>query len=142
MNDWPVWLRTKLKNDPDFTGLLGAGEASIYAAGSLQGPPSKKPFVIVHIGEETRGPFPGRSRTVATLDIHDEPGSYSRIRLLLSRARNALCGMGATQGQCSGTGANGGTVRWLSNSADLSDEGFKTIVRQGEYQLTGPDGED
>jgi hypothetical protein len=142
MNDWPVWMRVVLKNDPAVLDILPAGENGIYAAGSLKGPPDKKPFLVVHTDSDARGPFPGMGLTLMSIHAHDEPGSYNRVRLLLHRARQALAGAALEQA-VKGTGAEaGGFCRWLNDSADLADEGFKTIVRTSQYQLTGADGDD
>lgn len=144
MNDWPLYFRTKLKNDPALLAYLPAGEDSIYGAGSLDGPPQKKPFLIIHTDAEERGAFPGRGKSFMSVHVHDQPGTYSRIRLVLALCRNALCGADQTEGQASGAAGvtGGGTVRWTGNSADLADEGFNTIVRTGSYECTGADGDD
>jgi hypothetical protein len=137
MNDWPLYMRVKLKNDPTVTELLGNREQGIYAAGSLSGPPDKKPFITIHTDEDGRGPFPGRGLSRVSVHVHDQPGTYSRIRLILHRVRAAL------EGPCEGTGVvGGGTCRWLNDSGDIADEGFNTIVRTGQYQMTGADGND
>lgn len=142
MNDWTAWMALKLKNDADLISNLGAGVNSVYGAGSLKGPPDKKPFLIIHSDDDNRGPFPGMGQSLMSLHCHDEPGSYSRIRLILLKARLVLCGP-ALERATQGTGAEaGGIIRWLNNSADLADEGFKTIVRTSQYQLNGADGDD
>lgn len=142
MNDWPVWMKVKLKNSPDVLSLLPAGEGGIYGAGALKGPPDKKPFIIIHTDLDQRGPFRGRSTSDMSIHVHDEPGSYGKIRLIMHRCRLALVGTGLEKA-CSGTGAEaGGLIRWINDSADLADEGFNTIVRTSQYQLTGADGDD
>jgi len=142
MNDWPTWMRVKLKNDADFISNLGDGVNSVYGAGSLNGPPSRKPFLIIHSDDDARGPFPGMGQSLCSIHVHDEPGSYARIRTILHKARLVLCGPTLERATL-GTGAEaGGMIRWLNDSADLADEGFNTIVRTSQYQLNGADGDD
>lgn len=143
MNDWPVWIRVKLKNDPSVVAWLPAGLNGIYGAGSLKGPPDKKPFIIIHTDADERTNIPGRTLSRMSVHVHDEPGSYNRIRAILNNVRLTLMGGVRTEAQCTGTGAEaGGIIRWINNSADLADEGFKTIVRTSQYELRGADGDD
>lgn len=142
MNDWPLWMRIKLKDDPSLLAWLPAGADGIYGAGALEGPPGKKPFIIIHTDDDARGPFPGMGISRLSVHVHDQPGTYSRIRTILHLCRTILCGQW-TEGQCIGSGAEaGGLIRWINDSADLADEGFKTIVRTSQYELRGRDGHD
>lgn len=136
--DWDVWLRGRLADDLSLAALMPEG-VQVFPGGSLEEAPRRKPFLIFHLDQEVRAPFPGHSLQNASVWAHDEPGSYYRIGQVLKAVRNALCGAGYTTGQA-GAPNGGGIARWVSTSGDLSDDAFKTIVRYSQYQLHGGDG--
>lgn len=133
--DWAVWLKEALAAHAPLAAIVPA--ESHHAAGSLDKSPKERPFLVIMPGQEVRGPFPGRSVQYASVWVHDEPGSYYRIGQALGAVRDALCGVGASQGKATLTG---GVCRWISNSQPQVDEGFKTLSRTAEFQLYGGDG--
>lgn len=137
--DWRSWVFQTLEGatvDDAPLALLSAED--VYGAGSLVTPPEQKPFLIIRMGNEDRGPFPGVSRGRCVLWAHDEPGDYLAVDQALRAAQRALCGDGATEGQVVAAGGVG--IRWMGNSEDLTDPDLGTICRNSTYDLLGRDG--
>ena len=134
MIDWRTWLYEVLTTDPTLATLVPAEQ--IHGAGSLTKPPAKKPFIIINFGALISGAFPGLDLQNVTLWVHDEPGSYQRITAALAAIRASLAPDGGRQGRVVGVpGAI--AARWQGDSADINDEGLRTIARNTTYQLSG-----
>lgn len=116
---WRVWLYDALQD-------IG----SVYGDGSLEVAPAAKPFVIIKMGPENLGPFPGVSFQDCTIWVHDEPGDYLRIDSVLGDIKDRIA-----EGNRAIPGLVGAV--WQGDSADLADDGFKTITRNTNYRLAG-----
>lgn len=133
--DWRVWIPTKFKGDNNLLALVG-GEENIYAAGSIDGTPEHKPFVVVQIGPEIPGPFKGVSVRNAVIWAHDETGTYMTVDALLLAMRRAFgIEVGDNFASVVEPGAVG--VRWTGDSTELVDDGYGTICRNAGFQLQG-----
>lgn len=131
--DWRSWLFGRISTDGPTLAFIPA--ASVYGAGSLMKPPENKPFLVIRMGTEDPGPFPGVVVAHAVLWVHDEPGDYLRIGQALAAARRALLGTEPRLGQVVQVGAVG--CRWMGDSEDLSDPDLGTITRNSTYDLLG-----
>lgn len=131
--DWRTWSYQKLINDGPVTAIVP--EDSIFGSGSLDSSPKDRPFIVLKLGVSVRGPYPGALITELQVWAHDEPGDYLRIQSILEACQTALVGQVAEVGATS--------CRWSSDSQDLNDDGFGTIVRFSSYTLIGinPSGE-
>jgi hypothetical protein len=136
--DWRVWTFDKLANDAALIALLSSAD-NIFGGGSLLAPPETKPFLVIRLDPEVRGPFIGVSRQRVTLWAHDEPGDYMALDSVLRACRAALVGSGATVGQVTGT-PGGVAVSWQGDSGDLADPDYGTILRTSSYDFQGKDG--
>lgn len=134
--DWRVWAYDQLSVDDALLALLPA--ESMFGAGSIEKPPSKKPFLVIQLGEEVPGPFKAVSRQRLTLYGHDEPGDYMRLGAILRACRSALVGADAQVGAVLAVG--GVAVSWQGDSGDLADTDYGTILRTSSYDLHGKDG--
>ncbi len=78
-----------LTSSPSVTALVPV--SSIMSAGGLKGIPRYRPFIVLGFGEETPA---GVSRSVVEgnleVRVHDDPGDYQRIGLILSAVKKAL----------------------------------------------------
>lgn len=124
-----IWLRDRLVAAPLVTDLVPA--ARIFAAGSLDENVPERPFIIVKEGTNLRGPFPGVASKQPSIWAHDDPGSYLLVDEILAAIRTTL------EGPMEGFGVE---CRWLSDSMELADEGYKTITRNSNYSLHGRSG--
>lgn len=127
--DWRTWLYARL-DAPELTAIVPRG--SHFGAGSIDENVEPRPFIVIKAGAELRGPFPGVSENFATIWVHDEPGSYTRIDDALKVIRAVLEG--------AVTDLGGVACRWQGDSAELADEFFGTITRNTSYRLNGKDG--
>lgn len=127
--DWRVWAKVRLDGAAPVTAIVPA--ASILGAGSIEENVKNRPFIIVKVGVELPGPFPGSTVQSLTLWVHDDPGDYMKIDSILKATRDALEGAVPESG--------GVVCRWMGDSVDLADEGFKTICRNQTFQLNGKD---
>lgn len=133
---WRVWVRDTLVASATFTDRLPA--ESFFAGGSLEGPPDNRPFAVLRMEPEGRGPFKGISVARGSLWVHDEPGTYLTIDQILQVSRDILCGEGAIEGQR--IAANGGIIVWRGFSGDLANTDYGTILRTSTFDLYGKDG--
>lgn len=129
--DWRTWVYDKLRLNAPLLLLVPVG--SIYGAGSLQGVPANKPFVVINFGPESPmlkdGFSPVATGQFATVYVHDSPGDFLRINQILNAIREALIGQVV--------GVGGICAEWLGDSADLADDVYKTNMRNGEYKFIG-----
>lgn len=132
MMDWRSWAYQTLI---DATGLMALSSPSpeVFGAGSMEGTPTHKPFIVVMFGQELPDMYDGDVASVVsqymTLWFHDDPGDYLRIGRMQQEAQLAIVGPVAQSGAI--------IARWESNSGDLSDDTYGTIVRNSEYRLIG-----
>lgn len=125
-------VRNAIITDP---ALLGMG---VTPNGTLSGDvdtPQERPFLNLKWG--TRSPsVMNAAPTVTTLAIwvHDNPSDYSRIDRILSRLRAVLT---ALEGVVMPDGSEVQVITWLSDGPDLQDDGHRTIVKVGNYQVVG-----
>lgn len=124
--NWRTWLKTKL--DAGATGAR-VGDALIMGAGSIEENVDGRPFIVIKVGSEGRGPFPGSTVRVATIWVHDEPGTYETIDLVLADIKADIEGPVQEAG--------GVSAVWTGDSVELADEGYRTITRNTTYQLNG-----
>lgn len=131
--DWRTWVYQRLINDVDITADVPAEQ--IFTGASLTGVPAARPFIVVTFGtnlaELHDGDMPSATSQRGVIQAHDDPGDYLRIDRILKNVRTLLAGATA--------GKNGGGIMgmWEGDSGDLSDDLFKTILRQGEYRFVG-----
>lgn len=130
--NWRVWAYQRVINSTGVLALLPA--SSIFGSGSMTGAPANKPFVVLTFGPET-SEFNDGGRSAATGQImsayvHDEPGDYQQIGAILLAIRDTLVGPVADV-------INGTFCQWQGDSSDLADDKFGTIMRNGEFKLTG-----
>lgn len=131
--DWRTWVYDRLRLDA--TILADVPEASIYGAGSLQGAPVNRPFIVITFGtdlpELEDGDQPSATSQRASIYVHDTPGDYLRIGRILRNVRTLLAG------NVTGMTAGGIVGLWEGDSPDSADDLFKTIMRYGEYRFVG-----
>lgn len=133
--NWRTWMYGKLAGHAPLTSVVPV--AQIKGAGSLDSDPGPRPFIVIRIGTERRGPFPGVSYCDAMLWVHDEPGDYLRIDNILQIVKDFLVPNGREEPV---PNAGGIAITWQGHSSELADEGFRTIMRNASYQLTGKAG--
>lgn len=112
---------------------LGYTASTIYPS---QAPdtPSTMPFIVLRWEEQTSrwGIKNEPGKQVLTIWCHDKGGSYDRINAGLNRVKEIL------EVAVHVDGADGVTLTqadWRGNSADLYDDGFKTITRNSAYDV-------
>jgi hypothetical protein len=112
---------------------LGITPATIYSANAIDDA-ERKPFVMLR-WEETQSRWGLRNspgKQVLTVWAHDQSGSYARINLILERVREILSESFHI------VGADGRILTqadWRGDSADLWDDGFRTITRNSAYDI-------
>jgi hypothetical protein len=117
-----------LTNDSQLN-TLGINVDHTWAAGALDGP-QPTPFMVIRWGNTNRGIGPVNS-SECTLYVHDDPGDYGRISAILSRARAVMSALAA-----SGVAANWIIdVQWQGDSGDLADDVYKTVMRNGSFNV-------
>lgn len=129
--NWRTWAKTKLADHSPLTDKIPA--ASHFGAGSLQGAPKDKPFLVILIGatnvDLNDGGAPLATSQEAVIWVHDEPGSYDLIDECLPLVREALIGQVAED--------TGIACVWQGDSGELADDSYGTIVRNSNYRLVG-----
>lgn len=119
---------------------LGIDAGVVYSHHGTDDPP-RKPFVILR-WEETLPKWGLRNtpgKQVLTVWAHDQSGSYARINLILRRVREILSGSFHI------TGSDGWVLTqadWRGDSADLWDDGFRTITRNSAYDIVSREATD
>jgi hypothetical protein len=94
------------------------------------------PFVVLRWEEVTpRWALAGsRGKQVLTVWAHDRGGDYTRINAVLDRIKEIFIPVEHF------AGADGRTITqldWRGESADLYDDGFKTLCRNHAYDVVG-----
>lgn len=129
--NWRAWLKERLDEDGALTSVIPANR--IHGAGSLTGSPGKRPFALIHLGEElpvfNEGGVPEVTSNEAVIWIHDDPGSYDQIDEILVLVIAQLTGQVSEE--------TGIACVWQGNSGELSDEAYGTITRNSSFRLVG-----
>lgn len=119
--------------------LAHSGFVLIYPAAKLiqrsavvVGEAQEPPFAVISMGVVTKRVGSAVTRSM-TLWCHDAAGDYGQIDLALQHARVALDVWGLT------SSSGGSLIRseWTGEGEDAYDDGFNTIVRTGQWDLTG-----
>lgn len=124
-------IRSLLLANEDFAAIYPADKLISASAVTLN-VQREAPFCVIRFGPTLRREVRGASTPTMSLWCHDVPGDYGRIDAALRAARVALDVWNVPT-------ANGFLIRseWTGDGEDLYDDGFKTIVRQGRWDLTG-----
>lgn len=110
-------------------------EDSIYSAGAiLEDSVPERPFAVVRMGASTRGMGHVRARNVV-ISVHDDPGDYTRIDRILKSIYGRL--QGAEHLTLEENEGEVMSCQWSSDSDDLFDPGFRTIMKQSTYAIVG-----
>lgn len=133
--NWRKWLYEQLVSASAVTTLVPV--PSIMAAGSLEGSPKNRPFILIRVGDEIPemrdGGIPVASSRSAAIWVYDEPGSYDLIDDILAAVRRTLTGpLPSFSGYPSGI-----TAEWSGDSIELADDMLSAITRNGTYRLVG-----
>lgn len=126
--DWRNWTLEALGNRASLTEILPA--TSHYGAGSLNVAPEVRPWLIIKMTDED--PVPGMKMARfqgAEIWVYDDPGSYSRIDVLLEEVRKALLDNRPV--------TDGMIAVWEGNSPELADDQFGAIGRFASFRLVG-----
>ena len=103
---------------------------AVYENNSID-TPQQRPFVNLRWEEKPKSfGFHGRERM--SIRVHDEPGSYDRIRQSLDEIRDAVTSAVHVDG---GDGETITQCDWEGRSADLYDDGFGTITKYDTYTV-------
>lgn len=94
--------------------------------------PRERPFIQIRWGRNDTG-LDVITRRQVTIWVHDEPGDYARIDLIILRLRQLLPSL---VGMSNGLGHVVG-VEWTGDSEDLADDGHRTITRWASFSLVG-----
>lgn len=94
--------------------------------------PQERPFIQIRWGRNDTG-LDVITRRQVTIWVHDEPGDYARIDLIILRLRQLLPSL---VGMSNGLGHVVG-VEWTGDSEDLADDGHRTITRWASFSLVG-----
>jgi hypothetical protein len=90
-------------------------------------------FAVIRYGVRTRG-MSNIHRIPLEIWVHDEPGSYGTINSVIADLRGTLDGV-VHHGDSDGNELM--SADWVSDSGDLYDPGYRTIVRNTSYNLIG-----
>lgn len=112
-------------------GLLAL--TSTFLTGDVD-TPAGRPFVNLRWGIRN----PGLNRTFTdrqdlAIWVHDKPNDYQAINSIIKLIREVLTSIEDR----SDDGGHVTVVRWSFDSADLVDDGHRTIVRNTNYQVIG-----
>lgn len=93
-----------------------------------------RPFINLKWGTTNPAPFGSAAQqTILVAWVHDDPNDYERIDAILRRLRTimtSLVGLPDVNDYVS-------QAAWTGDGPDLKDDGFRTIVRVGNYTLNG-----
>lgn len=94
-----------------------------------------RPFLNLKWGPDVPS-FRESLAIVSTLAVwvHDEPGDFDLINKILQRLRILLPSI---QAVVSSNGSEVQVITWQGNGPDLQDDGHRTIVKVGNYQVVG-----
>jgi hypothetical protein len=125
-------IRNAIIADPALILLGVTGDATLNGDVDT---PDGRPFLNLKWGTETPA-FRETTTVTAGLDIwvHHEPWDYDPINKILARLRVVLQALGAAR---SPDGSEVQVVTWQGNGPDLQDDGHRTIVKVGSFQVVG-----
>lgn len=129
------YIRTLLFED----NTLRALGVSVVSAGDID-TPKERPFINLKWGVTTAGLRGTRvNKTQLAVWVHDEPNDYRRISDILYRCYALLIAVEGQHWVETDPEYDGyiTLVEYNGESADLSDDGHGTIVRQGNYTIVG-----
>ena len=99
----------------------------IFQANSVFTPPKEKPFLVIRMS--TANPITpyaaGAKQTNFQLWVHDDPGDYFIIDLIMGEVRSALLSAVREDGFYE--------FRYLETSQDLEDDAMNTITKYCRY---------
>lgn len=90
-------------------------------------------FAVIRYGVRSRG-MAHLHRLPMEIWVHDEPGSYGTINSVVADLRGILDGVVHHEDS---DGNELMSADWVSDSGDLFDPGYRTIVRNTSYNLIG-----
>ena len=126
--NWRRWAYDTLRMDSQITSLMPVD--GILGGGALRSAPKVKPFLIIGLNPSLRPNVASATIGGMVITVHDEPGDYGRIDQVLSRVKQLF--NNAVPGEPGST-----VVEWLTDSQDLADDGYGTILRNSSYRLVG-----
>ena len=127
-------LRDHLSGDPEISAIIP--KQLWFPSGSIteeNRPTPSGPFAVMRFGVATIG-VSNIKRFSGELWVHDEVGSYETIDSLIASVFRRLNGVVHLQDS---DGNELMSADWVSDSGDLYDPGYRTIVRTTTYNLIG-----
>lgn len=127
-----VIVRNAIINDATLVSLGVTPEATL--AGDVD-TPAGRPFLNLKWGAESPS-FRNHLTVQTTLVVwvHHTPWDYDPINKILSRLRILLPSI---EGVTMPDGSEVQVINWQGNGPDLQDDGHRTIVKVGNYQVIG-----
>lgn len=95
--------------------------------------PQERPFLQLRWGRSDVG-LDVVTRRNLVVWVHDQPGDYSKIDMILVRLRALLPTLVSLSNETGGWLVD---VEWLGDSEDLTDDGHRTIARNASFLLVG-----
>lgn len=145
--NWRQWLYVKLATSSELLAKVSLD--NIAAAGSIEGAPKERPFILIRVGDETpelrdNAVAIATSRT-ASIWVYDEPGSYDLIDEIIDIIKSILqCEVERSLDATSVPTIedtvffSGGTQSiWENDSLELADDVWSAITRNTNYRLVG-----
>lgn len=109
--------------------LTDVGSSGSFVADNLPA----RPFAVVRLGVFGRG-LAHVKRGTAEIWVHDDPGSYDRIDVILKSVYDRLDGAAHLKGE---DGSELILSTWTGTSGDLNDPGFRTITKNISFEIVG-----
>lgn len=125
-------VRTKIINDAFLQALGVTPEATI--AGDVD-TPEGRPFLNLKWGQDDPSYIGTLTvRTPLAVWVHHTPTDFDPINKILTRLRILLPSI---EGVVSPDGSEVQVITWKGNGPDLQDNGHRTIVKVGNYEVIG-----
>lgn len=125
-------VRSRIINDVFLQAMGVTPEATL--AGDVD-TPEGRPFLNLKWGnDESTYRECVTVRTSLGIWVHHTPGDFDPINKIHTRLRVLLP---AIQGVVSPDGSEVQVVTWLGNGPDVQDDGHRTIVKVGNYEVVG-----
>lgn len=128
--DWRVWTKQTLDGSAALVALVPVD--AIFGAGAIEESPTQRPFIEIKLDGSQRGPFPGVSSTNLTVWVHDRTGDYMLIDSIIDLVKDVIAGVDR---EAQVALPDGVTARWLGDSPELFDDGYRTLTRNTVFQL-------
>jgi len=133
--NWRKWLYETITETPEIVAVVPP--ASVFAAGSLDGPIVSRPYIVIRLVENipqlNDGGVVVAYHDVGQIWVYDEPGSYDRIDAILTVVEDHLSGPVARGDDTEGLVC----VNWNGRSPEFPDDEMKAITRFGQVTLVG-----